>query len=205
MLGWKIISLLLFSFFVLGCSDSSKTQDSVVKTAVPKQTPKVSAAYQSIEWTDLLPPEDLEAILNPPEELSDIQDGSLEDQIGSQIKNTLVKASDSAYQKALVSTKVIESFDGKAVKLPGFIVPLEFGENQVVTRFFLVPYFGACIHVPPPPPNQIIDSIYPNGLALKNLYDPFWISGVLSTEITENELAVSAYKIQVQKIEPYEE
>ena len=50
---------------------------------------------------------------------------------------------------------VVDKFDGKRVKIPGFVVPLE-GTPELTTEFLLVPYFGACIHVPPPASNQIV-------------------------------------------------
>lgn len=162
--------------------------------------------YRTIEWTDLMPKEDLDALLNPPEYLIEIADGSAEDQIASQVQMAIAQAGDSRYQQALVSTSVVPVFDGKAIRLPGFIVPLDFGdERQQVTRFFLVPYFGACIHLPPPPPNQIIYAEYDKGFKLESLYEPFWLSGVLSTTLTENDTATSAYTIQVDRLEPYTE
>jgi hypothetical protein len=181
--------------------------------------------YQTIEWTDLMPEDDLEAILNPPEYLDDIVDGSPEDQltqdsilaapemetsVAMEESDTLALLDNSAkeqrYQEALTSVRVVEAFDGKAIRVPGFIVPLEFaGDQQRVTRFFLVPYFGACIHVPPPPPNQIIYAEYDKGLKLESLYDPFWLSGVLSTTLIENDMATAAYVIKVDRLEPYTE
>lgn len=161
--------------------------------------------YRTIEWTDLMPEADLDALLNPPESLNDIADGSAEDKIASQIQMAIEQADDSRYQQALVSTRVVPVFDGQAVRLPGFIVPLEFGDEQQVTRFFLVPYFGACIHVPPPPPNQIIYAEYDKGFKLESLYEPFWLSGVLSTTLIENDTATAAYAIKVDRMEPYTE
>ena len=95
--------------------------------------------------------------------------------------------------------------NNQAIKIPGFIVPLEFNQDQSVTQFFLVPFFGACIHQPPPPPNQIIFVNYPQGLALNSLYDPFWISGLLRTSLVEHEMAVAAYSLQMTSFEPYTE
>jgi hypothetical protein len=122
------------------------------------------------------------------------------------------QASDSRYQQALVSTRVVPTFDGQAVRLPGFIVPLEFGGDQQfgdgqqqVTKFFLVPYFGACIHVPPPPPNQIVYAEYDKGFKLDSLYEPFWLSGTLKTTLIENDMATAAYTIKVDRLEPYTE
>lgn len=161
--------------------------------------------FRMIEWTDLIPPEELEILMNPPEYITDIEDGSLEDQISSQISNSIAAASDDPYQQALVSTNVRAEMDGARVKIPGFIVPLEFDEEQTVTQFFLVPYFGACIHMPPPPPNQIILVDYPRGIEMEELYTPFWISGELKTSISENDVALSAYSMKLAEYERYTE
>ncbi|WP_232787349.1 DUF3299 domain-containing protein [Spongiibacter nanhainus] len=180
------------------------TASSIVQSA--DASGRAVDGYRTIEWTDLMPKEDLDAFLNPPESLNEIADGSEQDQIDSQFQTELEPAGDSAYQRALVSTRVVKEFDGQAIRLPGFIVPLEFGDgDQQVTRFFLVPYFGACIHVPPPPPNQITYAEFDQGFKLESLYDPFWISGKLRTTLIENETATAAYAVKVESIEPYDD
>lgn len=165
----------------------------------------VASQFKTIEWTDLMPKEDLDAFLNPPSYVTEVEDGSLEDQIFDQLKNSGKKKPNDPYQKALVSTQVVPEMNGKSVRIPGFIVPLEFDDDQVITQFFLVPFFGACIHVPPPPPNQIILVNAKNGIKLEVLYEPFWISGKLSTSLTENDIAVSAYTLTMHSYEKYEE
>lgn len=160
--------------------------------------------FKQLEWTDLMPKEDLEAILNPPDYINEIEDGSLEDQITSQIRSAVSATQQlDPYQQALVSTNIVPEFDGQAVRVAGYIVPLEFDDELNINQFFLVPYFGACIHVPPPPPNQIIFVKYPKGLKVNALYEPFWISGVLDVSITENELGTSAYSMDMVHFEPY--
>lgn len=159
--------------------------------------------YQTIDWVSLMPAADFEALSNPPETLNNILDGSAEDQISSQVQMSIAQASDSAYQQALTSRSVVNDFDNQSVKIAGFVVPLAFDDNQLVTQFFLVPYFGACIHMPPPPPNQIIFASFPKGLFLESLEAPFWVSGVLSTAVVENDLAVATYSIAVEKAEFY--
>jgi hypothetical protein len=180
--------------------------------------------YKTIEWIDLIPEDDLEALLSPPDYLADIVDGSLEDQlpepgqaslspnegktedqIAQQIKDAIASASDSRYQQALVSTRIKEEFKDQSIRMPGFIVPLEFDAEQTVTQFFIVPYFGACIHSPPPPPNQTVFATFAKGVNLDLIYDPFWFSGTLTTSITEKETATSAYSLSVDSIEPYSE
>ena len=70
--------------------------------------------------------------------------------------------------------------NGSTVKIPGFVIPLE-GDENTVTEFLLVPYFGACIHVPPPPPNQIIYVKFPQGAPIQQLWDVVYVIGTLKT------------------------
>lgn len=171
----------------------------------PEQAVLPASAFKTVEWTDLMPKEDLDAILNPPSYVTDVEDGSIEDQISSQIKNTIAAASDDRYQQALSSTRIVPEMNGRPIRIPGFIVPLEFDDEQTLTQFFLVPFFGACIHEPPPPPNQIIFVNYPKGLKLDALYDPYWLSGILKTSFVENELATAVYSMQMKSFEVYTE
>ncbi len=161
--------------------------------------------FRTIEWTELIPADDLEALLNPPEYLAEVEDGSPEDQISNQIKNTIAAATDDRYQQALTSSNTVTEMDGQVVRIPGFVVPLEFSDEMVITEFFIVPFFGACLHVPPPPPNQIIHVKYDQGFQLDELYVPFWFSGVLNTSFIENDTAASAYSLAVKHIDPYSE
>ncbi len=162
-------------------------------------------AFEPIEWIEMIPEMDLEALRNPPQSLIDIEDGSAEDQLDQRLGNANVAPAESAFQQALVSTNTVDTLQGKAVKIPGFIVPLEFSDDQTITEFFLVPYFGACIHLPPPPPNQIIYISHPEGIQVEALYDPFWVYGVLDAGITENSTATSAYRISMHHFEAYYE
>ena len=162
--------------------------------------------YQQIEWTDLMPQAELDALLNPPAYLDEVEDGSFEDKIASQIQAQLNVDLDDPYQQALVSTNIVEAMDQAYIRLPGFVVPLSFGESEfMITEFFFVPFFGACIHLPPPPPNQILYVNYPQGIELKALYDAFWLNGQLSTELIENDTAIAAYQLSLHSIEPYYE
>ena len=161
--------------------------------------------FKTIEWPALMPQQDLDALLDPPEYLADIEDGSPEDQISSQISSSIAAAKDDRYQQALVSTSIRPEMNGQAIRIPGFIVPLEFSGDQMITEFFIVPFFGACIHVPPPPPNQIIHVKYPEGFKLEALYNPLWLSGVLTTILIENDMAAAAYSMEVHLMEDYSE
>ena len=89
------------------------------------------------------------------------------------------------------------------VRIPGFMVPLEYKESEVVTRFLLVPYFGACYHEPPPPPNQTIYAVYEPGYELDEIWQPIWIEGTISASRVEEDLATASYSVSATSIEPY--
>lgn len=94
--------------------------------------------------------------------------------------------------------------NGSQVKIPGFVIPLE-GDANMITEFLLVPYFGACIHVPPPPPNQIVYVKFPAGAPIQELWDVVYVIGKLKTEVISHELAETAYLIEGNAIEAYDD
>jgi hypothetical protein len=94
--------------------------------------------------------------------------------------------------------------DGTQVKIPGFVIPLE-GDENTVTEFLLVPYFGACIHVPPPPPNQIIYVKFPNGAPVQELWDVIYVVGTLRTQTVTKDIAEAGYLIDGLSIEAYDD
>jgi hypothetical protein len=99
---------------------------------------------------------------------------------------------------------VRKELNGSVVKIPGFVIPLE-GDANNVTEFLLVPYFGACIHVPPPPPNQIIYVKYPQGAPIQQLWDVIYLIGTLKTESVSHDLAETGYVIEGTAIEEYDD
>lgn len=93
-------------------------------------------------------------------------------------------------------------YNGKLVRIPGYLVPLEFS-GQNVKLALLVPYVGACIHVPPPPPNQLILITAEAPYAAKSLFEPVWIEGIFETAAASTLLAEVGYTILAQEIAPY--
>ena len=162
-------------------------------------------SYEDIDWTELMPAEDLSALLNRPAFLDDIADGSAQDSLDNFQQRQLEDEQAQQYQAALSSTRVIQGFDGKAIRIPGFIVPLAQNEDKEVTRFFIVPYFGACLHMPPPPPNQILYVESEQGITLENLYDPYWFEGIVSIEQKVDAMGTSAYSLSLDNYALYEE
>jgi hypothetical protein len=160
--------------------------------------------YTEVEWIALMPSEDLEALLNPPD-LSGIPDGSPQDSFDTFQDEPLFGGEDQRFQEALRSTNVVTTYENKPIRIPGFVVPLASNQKQDATEFFIVPYFGACIHQPPPPPNQIIYSSYSEGLKVESLYQPFWFEGTLTIETNHNVLGTSAYRLLLDNVVPYED
>lgn len=98
----------------------------------------------------------------------------------------------------------VEELDEEKVRLPGFTVPFDYSADAKVTEFLLVPYFGACIHAPPPPPNQTILVRIKEPVALRDLSQAVWVNGTLKIEISQTDLADAAYVIEAESLDPYE-
>lgn len=91
--------------------------------------------------------------------------------------------------------------NGVEVKIPGFIVPLEESKGEV-TEFLLVPYFGACIHTPPPPANQILH-VRPRQGAKFRAMDTVWVTGKLQTVRNDSMMGVSGYHVTAESVTKY--
>ncbi len=98
------------------------------------------------------------------------------------------------------------SLGGKRVRLPGFISPLD-EKDGIVSEFLLVPYFGACIHQPPPPVNQtlLVRPLADKSVEMDAIYEPVWVTGDLKVENTKTSLASAGYLIENAQLEPYTE
>lgn len=156
------------------------------------------ATPRTVDWLDLLPEEDYQAMLDMPE----IGHDSMEEAPAD--FSTGLRQRDRSLPDVMYSTKVVTELDNQQLRIAGYPVPLESNERGLYTSFFLVPYAGACIHVPPPPPNQIILVDYPRGIAIEDIYEPFWISGNLLIDQTSNELADASYRFTADRVWTYD-
>lgn len=101
--------------------------------------------------------------------------------------------------------RTVSALNGQRVRLPGFIVPLDYEFKGRLKNFLFVPYFGACIHTPPPPPNQIVFVEGEVDVSSDEIWLPYWVEGVLHTRSVENDLGDAAYTLTFQRIEPYKD
>ncbi len=98
----------------------------------------------------------------------------------------------------------LAALDGKLVKIPGFTVPLEDFASSATT-FLLVPYVGACVHLPPPPPNQLVYIEMEKGKrAMMDGWNPMWVEGVLTIEMTESVYGAVGFTVSGQRVYPYQ-
>lgn len=96
----------------------------------------------------------------------------------------------------------VAKMDGANVRLPGYVVPLEEVKGEL-KEFLLVPYFGACIHSPPPPSNQVVHVVATEPLKGFRTMDTVWVSGTLKINRQDSVMGVSSYQIKGPTVEPY--
>lgn len=101
------------------------------------------------------------------------------------------------------SFETVDALDGIRIRLPGYSVPFDYGTDIEITEFLLVPYFGACLHAPPPPPNQTVYVTTAKPIKLVDLAQAVWVEGVLRTTTESTSLADAAYTIELEMIEAY--
>lgn len=155
----------------------------------------------NIEWEDLMPAH----ILQKLEDIPMLEHDYSEDAVDPFTDDWEDPYAD-AWNEILTSTEVVDAFENKIIRLPGFMVPLDVDDNQQVLSFFIVPYFGACIHVPPPPPNQLIyvaDADKAPVLTVDSMYTAFWFTGRLKISEKQHEMGHAAYSMELTHMEEY--
>ncbi len=92
--------------------------------------------------------------------------------------------------------------DGQNIRLPGYVVPIEMTTSGVL-EFLLVPYFGACIHTPPPPSNQIIHVVLNQPAKDIRSMDTVWINGIVTVKRATSLMGTSGYRMELAQTAPY--
>jgi uncharacterized protein len=148
-----------------------------------------SPASVAIQWQDLMPTDyrpnaTLEQIDVAKWADNDPQAVALMDQLRAEWQNA----------------PLVEQFNGQMVSLSGYVVPLQ-THGTALKEFLLVPYYGACIHVPPPPPNQTVFVRSEEGLSIRRLFDTVAVTGRFNTERRAGELADAGYVLDATEID----
>lgn len=148
------------------------------------------SAWPDLHWDELLPPGWKADFGIPPAELARLSDT---DPRAIEWFERLRKA----WEQAPLNPAV----HGRRGRIAGFTLPLE-RRGDKVTEFLLVPYYGACIHSPPPPANQVIHARSATPLAGIHLMTPVWVYGTLFVQRSSTVWAASGYRMEVDKVTP---
>ena len=135
--------------------------------------------YREVTWEELMP----EGWL-PPDPMEQIQHDGLPDFTNRE------------------GAPIVPALNDQKLKIPGYVIPLEF-KDDTVTEFLLVPFVGACIHVPPPPENQMVYVKLKTPLVSDSLWEPVWVSGVMKTEASLTKYATVGYRMVEASTETY--
>lgn len=157
----------------------------------------------SLGWSHLVPPEAQAENLKSKSFLAGARPPSGSD-IAPQMPADTPEAGWMAYRwqqpGADQPPQVVEELDGKRVRIGGYVVALDFDATSI-REFLLVPFVGACIHVPPPPPNQIIYVTSEEGFEITGQFDPVYVTGTIKTGRQVTGLAATGYTIEAEKVE----
>lgn len=146
-----------------------------------------SPGHSTIAWDDLIPPG-----LSGAEIMAQYEDELNEVEYGTDEAEALWDEIEAAFD----SNAINEDIDGQKIRLAGFVAPLSY-DDEIVTEFLLVPTFGACIHVPPPPANQtvMVTVDKENGLTIEETWGPVWVEGTITVAFATTDLAEASYTI----------
>jgi hypothetical protein len=160
------------------------------KTAAPAAAKAAPGQARQITWEELVPKD-----WDPAKEFKGMDLSALDD--GDPKANELLMK----MQEVSNNAPTNPAMNGVEVKIPGFIVPLEEAKGEV-TEFLLVPYFGACIHTPPPPANQILHVVPQKGAKFRAM-DTVWVTGKLQTLRNDSMMGVSGYHVSAANVTKY--
>jgi len=191
----SLLVILLYGCLAgLGNGISAADDKSDYKDGERLSQPAVSASgsYRNMDWDALIPKD-----WDPMQAIKELNVGNLKD------SDPRAMEALSKLKEAWNNAPVESSLRGQRIRIPGFVVPLEHSKQQLVTEFLLVPYFGACIHVPPPPANQVIHVIPANPVKTQGIMDAVWVSGTLEIEHSDSPLGAAGYKMKADVVTPY--
>lgn len=152
---------------------------------------KSDSDYRLTRWADLLPSGWKPADVFKGMDIARLQDSD------PRATDALARMREQ-WDKAPVEPRL----NGAAIRIAGFAIPIERSHDSV-RELLLVPYFGACIHVPPPPANQIIDVVLDKPIKNMSTMDTIWVNGILSISQTDTDWGRASYRMRAKYVEPY--
>ena len=174
-------------------SNPPATSGTAGAARLAQAAPPSAGAARTIGWEALVPPD-----WDPMKDLKGLNLSILSD-ADPRATAALAKLRE-AWDNAPINPAVV----GQTVRLPGYLVPLEETKDGL-KEFLLVPYFGACIHSPPPPANQIVHVLPKVPAKGLRSMDTVWVTGVLTGARTDSYMGMSGYRIEATQVAPYAE
>ena len=170
----------------------AKKTDYKVGDRLEQHSSAAKSSYKNVSWDDLMPKG-----WDPMKDFKKLDFSKMKD-FDPRAQEALQKL-----REAWNNAPVEPLLNGARIRIPGFIVPLEVVRHQI-TEFLLVPYFGGCIHVPPPPANQIIH-VFPSKPLKKGMQsmDAVWISGTMETTPSDTDMGSAGYRMKAEVVELY--
>lgn len=167
----------------LAAPATDQEPSSSASDATSEQNPDIA----TIQWTDLIPPG-----LSGSEISARYEDRFEAVEPGSDEASVIYEEMRAEFDPEAVNTEL----DGQEIRLAGFVAPLTY-DGDIVTEFLLVPTFGACIHVPPPPPNQtiMVSVDKADGLTTDESWGAVWVEGTITVDAATTDLASASYTI----------
>ena len=159
--------------------------DLLARAAAPAE--KAKAGPRDLRWDELVPKG-----WSPFNELRKLKPDAMDD----------TPEGMTAMRELWDRAPTVPELDGVLVKIPGYVVPLEALPDSL-REFLLVPYFGACIHSPPPPANQIVHVIAATPAKGLRAMEVVYVVGALRTKRADSWMGASGYRIDQAAIEPY--
>lgn len=150
-----------------------------------------ASSYRDLTWIQLVPPG-----WDPMKRFRDLNLGRMSD------NSPRMAALMADLRDELDNAPLVDTLQDDAVRLPGYVVPLQ-TDKDGVREFLLVPYFGACIHMPPPPANQIVLVKLAQPAKQLRAMDTVWASGVLRLDRQPSDMGVSGYRLDAARVEAY--
>ena len=175
----------------LGVAAAAEKSEYRIGDRLPQKPAVAVAGYKEVTWEALTPPD-----WDPARELKDLDLSKLSDSDPRAIK-ALEKL-----RAAMDNAPVVSALNGARIRIAGFLVPLDAARGQV-SEFLLVPYFGACIHVPPPPANQIIHVAPTQPFKTSGAMEAVWVSGVLETTRSDTVMGNAGYRMKADLVTLY--
>lgn len=192
-MNWRTLPLAALSFIAFAWHAAAPAAPDVPSSSRPATrsgAPAAGTEYRQLNWDELVPPgwDPMKAI--DMREIASLPDG-----------DPRARAALDKLRALWDKAPVRKELNNARVRLPGFVVPLKF-EGKLMREFLLVPYFGACVHSPPPPSNQVVHVVLDRPAKVE-MMDLVWVSGRMRVASSSTEMGEAGYRIEGVDVSPY--